>query len=149
MEQATISQADIERIRQTLLPELAEMIEKAFEKQDKRLTALFDKDFGHMKETLDQHRNWHDDHFKKDDKLLEKQTFNKEVLEKQITDSRISTIQEISRENEKQDETISRLSDRVTIIESEARGKHSLIALVIAIIGAIGAIGAVIMAAPA
>lgn len=161
-----IKQTDIDRIKQSLVPDLAEMIEKAFDKQDKRLTALFDKDFGYMKETLDQHKNWHSDHFKKDDKLLERQTANKEALEKQITDSRISTIKELegsivavesaikesikinTEKDEQRDITISELSQRITVIESESRGKHSLIAIVIAVIGAVAAIGAIIIEWP-
>ncbi len=161
-----IKQTDIDRIKQSLVPDLAEMIEKAFDKQDKRLTALFDKDFGYMKETLDQHKNWHSDHFKKDDKLLERQTANKEALEKQITDSRISTIKELegsivavesaikesikinTEKDEQRDIAISELSQRITVIESESRGKHSLIAIVIAVIGAVAAIGAIIIEWP-
>ncbi len=124
-----------QRITANVLAGVQAKIETEFEKHEARLIAGMSKDFAFFKEILDQHKEWHKKHFEKTDTIRETQSKNKEVLEAQITDSRISTIREISRENEKQDELISKLSDRITTIESEARGRHSQLLTIISIVG--------------
>ncbi len=127
------------------LEQLKSSIESSLEKMESRIMAFLANDREHIKEDLNQHREWHKQHFEKSDKITEKLTDTKENLEKQITESRVSVTTEVRSDSEKQDNIINSLSKRVTIIESTAQGKHSQIAMIISIVGVLAAVGAVIM----
>ncbi len=128
------------------LEQLKSSIESSLEKMENRIMAFLANDREHIKEDLSQHKEWHKQHFEKSDKITEKLTDTKETLEKQITESRISVTTEVKSDNEKQDSAISSLIERVTVIESTTRGKHSQIAMIISIVGGVAAVVAVIMA---
>ncbi len=123
-----------QRITANVLAGVLDKIEAAFDKQEQRLTALFDKDFEHIKESLTQHKKWHEKQF---DRL--------DGFDQKITSARIGIREEVDTGNDKQDaiiaentKAISANSDRLTIIESEARGKHAQLALIIAVVGTAG-----------
>ncbi len=123
-----------QRITANVLAGVVDRLDAAFEKQEKRLTALFDKDFEYIKESLAQHKKWHEKHFEREDKF-----------DKRISDAQLGTRHEVEAENDKQNVIIAELtkaitanSDRLTVIESEARGKHAQLALIIAVVGAVG-----------
>lgn len=129
-----LTQEDIDRIKQSLLVDLTKIIQDGFDRQDERLTKLFDKDFEHIKESLTQHKKWHEKHFERADKF-----------DSRISDAQLGTRHEVASENDKQNviiaeltKTITANSDRLTVIESEARGKHAQLALIIAVVGAVG-----------
>ncbi len=105
-----------QRITANVLAGVLDRLDAAFERQEQRLTTLFDKDFEYIKESLTQHKKWHEKHFEHADTFPQK-----------ITDA-----------NEKQDLIIASNSDRLTVIESEARGKHAQFALIIAVVGTVG-----------
>ncbi len=130
-----------QRITANVLAGVLDKIEAAFDKQEQRLTALFDKDFDHIdkdfdhiKESLSQHKKWHEKQF---DRL--------DGFDQKITDARMGIREEAIAGNDKQNaitaentKAIAVNSDRLTTIESEARAKHGQIALIIAIIGTVG-----------
>ncbi len=123
-----------QRITANVLAGVVDRLEAAFEKQEKRLTALFDKDFEYIKESLAQHKKWHEKHFERAD-----------TFDNRISDAQLGTRHEVEAENDKQNLTIAdntkgiaANADRLTVIESEARGKHTLIASITAIIGTVG-----------
>ncbi len=123
-----------QRITANVLAGVVDRLEAAFEKQEKRLTALFDKDFEHIKENLAQHKKWHEKHFERAD-----------MFDSRISDAQLGTRHEVEAENDKQNaitaentKAITVNSDRLTTIESEARGKHAQLALIIAVVGAVG-----------
>ncbi len=123
-----------QRITANVLAGVLDKIEAAFDKQEQRLTALFDKDFDHIKESLTQHKKWHEKQF---DRL--------DGFDQKITDARMGIREEAIAGNDKQNaitaentKAIAVNSDRLTTIESEARAKHGQIALIIAIIGTVG-----------
>ncbi len=129
-----LTQEDIDRIKQSLLVDLTKIIQDGFDRQDERLTKLFDKDFEHIKESLTQHKKWHEKHFDRAD-----------TFDNRINDVQLGTRHEVEAENDKQNVIIAELtkaiaanSDRLTVIESEARGKHTLIASITAIVGTVG-----------
>ncbi len=123
-----------QRITATVLAGVADRIESGFEKQEQRLIALFDKDFEYIKESLAQHKKWHEKHFDRAD-----------TFDNRISDAQLGTRHEVEAENDKQNLTIAdntkgiaTNADRLTAIESEARGKHAQLALIIAVVGAVG-----------
>ncbi len=123
-----------QRITANVLAGVLDKIEAAFDKQEQRLTALFDKDFDHVKESLAQHKKWHEKQF---DRL--------DGFDQKITDARMGIREEVDTGNDKQDSNIAENtkaitanSDRLTVIESEARGKHAQFALIIAVVGTVG-----------
>ncbi len=123
-----------QRITANVLAGVVDRLDAAFEKQEKRLTALFDKDFEYIKESLAQHKKWHEKHFERAD-----------TFDNRISDAQLGTRHEVEAENDKQNVIIAELtkaitanSDRLTVIESEARGKHAQLALIIAVVGAVG-----------
>ncbi len=123
-----------QRITANVLAGVLDKLEAAFEKHEQRLIALFDKDFEHIKESLLQHKKWHEKQF---DRL--------DGFDQKITDARMGIREEVDAGNDKQDtniaentKAITANSDRLTVIESEARGKHAQLALIIAVIGTAG-----------
>ncbi len=128
------------------LEQLKSSIESGLEKMENRIMTFLANDREHIKDDLNQHKEWHGKHFDETKDLRAKITDTKEILGKQITDSRVSLTQDVRGENEKQDNAINSLGDRLTAIESASRGKHSQIAMAISIVGVLAAVGAVIMA---